>query len=448
MSTTQSSEIKLPLDLGGGLILRRSSAADSERLAEFNGRIHGVQGDEPKPDERVAEWTRDLLRSTHPTFGVEDFTIVEEKSSGKIVSSMNLISQTWAYDGIPFGMGRPELVGTEPEYRNRGLVRRQFEVIHAWSAARGEKAQVITGIPYYYRLFGYEMAPNLGGGKTVPESQVKALKEDQPEPYRIRPVTEDDLPEFTACYALLEKRSPLSCQRSLAEWKYELFGKLPKNVNRFEGYMIEDSQGQIVGALAIPGFLWGDIQAMIFYELKPGVSYLMVTPAVLRFLAQVGRQRASQDEPLRYIGLRMGESHPAYAALDPQQTLTRPPYAFYTRVPDLVDFLRTVAPALEKRLEASACSGHSGEIKISFYRQALKISLDKGRISAVEDLPDLYWEQADACFPEHTFLSLLFQYRSLDELRAQRVDVWAKHEGSVLLNALFPKKPCDVWFYS
>jgi hypothetical protein len=36
---------------------------------------------------------------------------------------MNLISQIWAYEGIPFGVGRPELVGTLPEYRNRGLVR-------------------------------------------------------------------------------------------------------------------------------------------------------------------------------------------------------------------------------------------------------------------------------------------------------------------------------------
>ena len=61
---------------------------------------------------------------------------------------MNLISQTWAYEGIPFEVGRPELVGTLPEYRNRGLVRAQFEEVHRWSAARGELVQGITGIPY------------------------------------------------------------------------------------------------------------------------------------------------------------------------------------------------------------------------------------------------------------------------------------------------------------
>ena len=38
----------------------------------------------------------------------------------------------------PRVVGRPEAVGTRPEYRRRGLVRAQFEVIHAWSAERGE----------------------------------------------------------------------------------------------------------------------------------------------------------------------------------------------------------------------------------------------------------------------------------------------------------------------
>ncbi len=39
----------------------------------------------------------------------------------------------------------------------------QFEEVHKWSAERGHKVQVITGIPYYYRQFGYEMALDLTG---------------------------------------------------------------------------------------------------------------------------------------------------------------------------------------------------------------------------------------------------------------------------------------------
>src|SRR5512146_1253250 len=121
--------------LDENLVLRRSSVEDADKLAEFNGRI---QSDTDQPDLRVAAWTRDLLCGSHPTFRPDDFTIVEEIKTGRIVSSMNLISQTWSFAGIPFKVGRPELVSTEPEFRNRGLVRLQFEVMHDWSKQRGE----------------------------------------------------------------------------------------------------------------------------------------------------------------------------------------------------------------------------------------------------------------------------------------------------------------------
>lgn len=448
MSAKQPENLALlrPLDLGDGLILRRSTAKDADNLAEFNVRVHSPREEGSQPDQRIGAWTHDLLNGNHPTFKVDDFTIVEEKASGKIVSSANLISQTWAYAGIPFGMGRPELVGTDPDYRNRGLVRKQFEVLHAWSAARGEQAQIITGIPFFYRLFGYEMAPNLGGGRNVLENQVKALKNNQPELYTIRTFTEADLHEWITCYSQLEKRGPLSCLRNSAEWKYELLGKSHENVNRFEGFMIEDPAGQVVGALAIPFYLWGDTQAMIFYELKPGNSYLMVTPSVLRFLWQTGKQRQTEKEPLRSIGLRMGEEHPAYTVLDPLHTIARPPYAFYIRVADLPGFLGTIAPALEKRLACSPFSGHSGEIKLSFYRDGLRLRIEHGRIAGLDPDPTLFWEDADAAFPDQTFLQLLFQYRSLSELREQRADIWAKQEAFALLDVFCPRQACDVWF--
>ena len=115
-------------DLGDGLVLRRSTLADAEKLGDFNARIHSDDAEEPDP--RLGAWTRDLLERPHPTFGAGDFTIIEEQATGRIVSSLNHISQTWTYEGIPFKVGRPELVGTLPEFRNRGLVRIQFEEIH------------------------------------------------------------------------------------------------------------------------------------------------------------------------------------------------------------------------------------------------------------------------------------------------------------------------------
>ena len=84
-------------DLGNGLIMRHSTAEDAEPLAEFNGKIHG---EDEQDGQRIATWTRDLLLRPHPTLQPDDFTIIEETATGRIVSSLNLIPQTWSYEGI------------------------------------------------------------------------------------------------------------------------------------------------------------------------------------------------------------------------------------------------------------------------------------------------------------------------------------------------------------
>ncbi len=178
-----------------------------------------------KSDDLIAAWTRDLLTRPHPRFHPDDFTVVEETSTGRIVSTLNLISQTWTYDGIPFNVGRPELVGTLPEFRNRGLVRLQFDVIHRWSAERGEMVQAITGIPYYYRLFGYEMALDLDGMRSGFEINVPALKHGESEPCTFRPALESDIPFMAKVYQDSCSRYPVACVRDAAIWRYELFGR-------------------------------------------------------------------------------------------------------------------------------------------------------------------------------------------------------------------------------
>lgn len=136
-------------------------------------------------------------RPAHQTpshLGENDLTIVEEQATGQIVSSLNHISQTWTDDGIPFKVGRPELVGTLPEYRHKRLVQGQFDEIHRWIAERGEIAQVITGIPYYYKRFDYELGLELGGGQVGFAPLVPTLKEGESKPFSFRPAAESEYP--------------------------------------------------------------------------------------------------------------------------------------------------------------------------------------------------------------------------------------------------------------
>jgi hypothetical protein len=441
--------LNLPRDLGEGLILRRSTLADAEPLADFNKMIFR----EPpmtEPDELVAAWTRDLLSGRHPTFGADDYMIVEEAATGRIVSAMCLISQTWTYDGIPFGVGRPETVGTEPEYRKRGLVRRQFEVMHALSAERGELVQAITGIPYYYRQFGYEMAMELGGGRQGNAANIAKLKEGEVERFRLRPAVEADLPFVLELEAHAARQNLVYCPRDEVLWRYELWGKSAKNGDRLDWSIVETAAGEAVGLLGSAITLWGTRLGITYFELKPGVSWVEVAPGVLRGVKASGEALAAREnKTLTDIFFCLGEEHPICRITAARLPEARRVYAWYLRVPDLLGFLRHITPALERRLARSLAAGHTGELKLSFYRDGLRLAFEKGRVATIEPWMPAHADDGSAGFPGRTFLQILFGYRSLDALRAAFPDLWYEGDDArALLEALFPVQRSVFWPWS
>jgi len=434
-------------DLGDGLILRRATEVDTEALVEFNGHIHAEPGSDD-PFVGVAVWVRDLLTKPHPTFNLADFTIVEDTATDKIVSSLNLINQTWSYDGIDFGVGRPELVGTNPEYRHRGLVREQFNLIHQWSAERGHKLQGITGIPYYYRLFGYEMALAMGGGRIGYLPHEPKLKDDQKEPFVLRPGNETDIPFIMDVYERALARNLVGCQRDSSYWQYELNGKSQQSIQRSELRLIEDLEGERIGFIQHAPLIWSPIINLFSYELKAGISWLDVTPSVIRYLVKTGKDYAAKKEELELAGYNfsLGAAHPAYQVLPERMPRINKPYAWYIRVADIPDFLHHIGPVLERRLAQSPLVGHSGDLKLSFYRSAVKLSFGKGVIKSVESYQPEHNEDADVLFPDLTFLRVLFGYESFDAVENAFPDCFAANDhGRALMPVLFPQKNSNIW---
>ncbi len=437
--------VVLPLSLTDTLVLRHATPADADALAAFNVRMHAEEDPDPFR-ARLDGWTRDLVARPHPTVKPEDTLIVEESTSGRIVSTTCLIPQTWTYAGVPFKVGRPELVATEPEYRNRGLVRRQFDVLHQWCAERGQLVQAITGIPWYYRQFGYEMTVNLSGTRIGFGMHVPTLKEGEAEPFTLRLATPADLDFIAEVDAVGHERDTVYCLRDAAAWRYELDGRLETSMGRRILAVIERPDGERVGYIAYPPYTMHKGQAIAAYELKAGVSWLAVTPSVIRYIWATGQARAAAEGgTCEAWALNLGESHPAYRVARGRLPLTWPPYAWYLRVPDLVAFLRVITPVLEKRLAASIACDHTGEFRISLYRSGVLFKFDRGSLT-VEPWQPTPQAQGDAAFPDQTFLHLLFGHRTLDEIRQLRVDSWVSDDGvRVILEALFPKQLSDVW---
>ena len=433
----------LPRDLGDGLVLRWGRPEDVQVLATFNAHIFSEDG---QPDESIGYWTRDLMRGDHPTTGPADFTIIEDtKKGGKIVSSLNLISQTWAYDGIPFGVGRPEAVGTEAEYRRKGLVRQQFEVIHARSAGRGELMQAIVGIPWYYRQFGYEMALDLGGVRRFLWQNVSKLAADETENLRLRPANIGDIPLLTQLYAIHCSSSLISRVRNETEWLYELTSTHEKSIVHHRFFIIEDLTGKVVGYFEAAYFPSGI--AVRELAVLPGHSLRSVGEFLTRALQNLSEERAkAESKPLApNASFTLGTAHPIYTALGNQLEKQIKPYAFYIRIPDLPAFVRRIGPVLEKRLQGSVMENHSGTLRLNFYRSHMTLVFERGQLREVGTYQPPKLEDGDALFPDLTFLKLLLGYRSLTDLQLAYPDLFPNNErAAVLLNTLFPPRPSLV----
>jgi len=142
----------------------------------------------------------------------------------------------------------------------------------------------------------------------------------------------------------------------------------------------------------------------------------------------------------------LGDDHPAYAVAASQLPYEHKPYAYYLRVPDLAAFITLIKPVLEERLAESPFVGFTGEVKLNFYRDGLKLSFKEGQLDKVEKLGHGALEDTTANFPPLVFIHLLFGYRSMDDLHNAFVDCYARDQQSKhLLDALFPKKPSNVW---
>ena len=436
---------KIIRDLGGGLILRHGLPEDGEALALFNGEQHGEGGLASWDGQGLAAMTRDLFTRPHVSLTPNDFTIVEETDSGRIVSSMCLIQQTWTYEGIEFGMGRPEYVASHPDFRKRGLIRAQFEVVHQWSADRGLMVQGITGIPYFYRQFGYEFALNLDGRRFG--SQVPNLKDGETEKLCMRPAEEKDIAFMMSVYDYGRKRSMVSANWPQVHWHNNLYEMSDQNIQRLVFCVIErvDSH-EPLGYLALAPQLRRTGVNMFHYELMPGISWLEVTPGVVRYLWNVGQEYArAENRPCATFGFILGAQHPAYIVMGDGLPQVREPYAWYLRVPDVIGFLHHIKPVLEKRLAESIACGHSGEFLVGMYPEGAKLILEHGRI-AIEPWKPAHADHGNAGFPALTFLQILFGYRSFEELKHAFPDCWWDSDQTrVLINVLFPKKNSNIY---
>jgi GNAT superfamily N-acetyltransferase len=461
MMSTQLAHPTYHDDLGDGLVCRWSTAADTEKIGLLLSTVHRDREDEPL-NLLSQDLARIFMSGKYPFMDAGDFAVVEDINhpDRPIIACTCLWRHQWRYAGIPLAVGRPEYVATDAAYRNRGLVRRLFEMVHARSEAEGHLVQAITGIGYFYRQFGYEYVMELDGSRTVYFSQIPERKEGDAEPYQLRPATLDDIPALMDFYNQQRADNLLWYEPDEAYWHFNVsYWDDPAVQSRdvttlgIKGryFMIVDNDSRAVGSTWIRTRRWGrSLGVAPFLSNATDVDRPALMASLLRLLRDQGARtpgNRAETPPCSELRFDLGAHHPLYGLMgDKLAVLTAQPYAWYVRIPDLTAFLQRIAPVLEERLAHSLLAGHTGELKIDLYRDGLLLRFEQGKLAQVERWRQpAYGEEATAGSPPLVFLQLLLSHRSLDELRAFYPDVWADDKVKLLLETLFPKLPSRVF---
>ena len=164
--------------IGDGLVLRAArNQADQDNYAAFNAvygnAFEGAGGA--------------CLMRHHPETTLDDYWLIEDETSGQIVSTTCLIPWTSHFAGVDLQLAQLEMVLTHPDYRGRGLMRVQMKHFEQTANERGFDVCNIWGIPYFYSQYGYAYALDGLTAETLPVWKIPDHRFDASPPLRLRP---------------------------------------------------------------------------------------------------------------------------------------------------------------------------------------------------------------------------------------------------------------------
>ncbi len=418
---------ELPRALPNGLILRRAAdAQDLQRVAACHVACFGEH------EATSIEWC--LCR--RPGQSPEDVFLVEDPATGEVVSSINLVCETWTYEGLPIPVGEVGIVSTRPAYRQRGLVRAQFEAYHRLALARGCLLSVIEGIPYFYRQFGYGYALPMHTGLDLDATAVPGPA-GEAAPYRLRLATEEDMPVVQGYYAAMVKDLCMASVVPDAIWRYQ--DTQPEaSDDRKLTYLVE-YDGRPVGYVRLRGRQnhdW-DRGAQILEAYLPERGACLAALRLAKRVALEERQEHTIhllipfETPLTRLAASLGAER-------------RRGYAWYVRVLDRVRFLMAIGPALERRLATSPFAGLTCRVALNLYEEALALHFEQGRLVGVTATSQT--SGFDLACPPTVMPMIWLGYRSVGEVLDSYPDAYCRRDSRLIIEALFPKR--DSWISS
>ncbi len=370
----------------------------------------------------VEGMTADRLLRYLPARHLDEFQIVENTATGEVVSTSCLVPWSLSFAGTQLKAAQVEMIFTRPEYRKRGLVRRQIERLHRIAEERGYDILMLWGIPFYYRQFGYSFCVEGLASQSLPAWRVP----DEPPaastgaPLALRPAATADVPHLQRFFPRSVAGLDVYLERSEAHWRYLIESA------KFPIFVVEAGGSALGYAILVR-----NKQTVHIFE-----SSLPDQETALALL-----QLLKKDCMEILVNWPAGGTLAALARGLGSILSRSTQWEF--RFPSLSRFLTKLAPLLDRRLAGSAFRNLTTDFVLNLFTEACRIRIAGGRIAGVEALgfvdTSMGAEGGTLNIPPDAWMRLLFGDRDLDGLYESWPDILVKPNDRALVHTLFPR---------
>jgi predicted N-acetyltransferase YhbS len=399
--------------LPGGLRLRPYRPADLPQV----GDLLAARGDPTDAEDH-------RLVVEDPDTGRDSCAVVVD--GDRVVSTATLLQESVRVGGVGLPAGQVELVATDPDYEGRGLVRALMGWAHRRSAARGDLLEVMIGIPYFYRLFGYEYAVDIPAARPLqhrPEPPAGLLSTARP----------TDVPALAALQAAAQQAADVAMPHPAARQRWLV-------AHAASTTWVLERAGALVASARVPS---SD-------DPGPDDDLLAAEPTAAdddaAELLLSGLTGLAGDRPVRVTDRPASVPGRAWAGrLGADSDLAE---QYYVRVPSPAALLDALRPVLARRLAATGTDWTGRDVVVSTFGAHHRMAVTDTGLGPVRSGGPMQAPAAagGAGVAPDALGALLLGPLGMAGLSRRRPDVYPGREPE-LYEALFPPLRADLLTY-
>ncbi|MBC8062021.1 MAG: GNAT family N-acetyltransferase [Clostridiaceae bacterium] len=394
---------------------------DKNRLVEFNNLVH----------REDLEHHIDNLMFKNPFNSIKNFAYLE--IYGKIVAMVGFLEYKQQFGEEQINIGEITYVGTNPEYRKRGLIRELINYWLCYAKDKGIELCFLYGISDFYQQFGFEYAvpTYLYNYVTIEKGMLREIKGN----YRIEKLSshsEKYAKEIKTIYDKSSKENFCSKVRSLEYFKYRL-----KNTNKGEHrwYVVLEQE-------EVKGYIW----------LSTSDSKIKIREANIdddeagKSLSGLLYSLTESIEDIELIGLKLplNNSFAKYlykkgAKFSCTNELYTENWAGMYKILDLQASMKKLISAFEKRLCNSKFHEYTGYFDIKTEIGKVGLNIDRGKVTVTNNFK--LGEEVE--IPINILTSIYTGYKDINYYERQLK--FKNEEIKDILKVLFPLENPYIW---